>query len=120
MIVGIGVDTVDVARFEASLGRTAGLRDRLFTEQERELTLESLAARFAAKEAFIKAMGGSHSFGWHDMEVAASNGQAPRLSLSGAAAAHAAAKNITDVHLSLSHDGGQAIAFVIAEGISRA
>lgn len=116
MILGIGVDVVDVARFEASLARTPGLQTRLFTDAERELPLESLAARFAAKEAFIKAMGGSHDFGWHDMVVPASNGAAPRFEFSGAAADHVVQRGVTDVHLSISHDAGQAIAFVIAEG----
>ena len=116
MILGIGVDIVDVARFEESLARTPGLRERLFTLAERELPINSLAARFAAKEAFIKAMGGSHDFGWHDMSVPASEGLAPRLELSGAAADHAATRGVTSAHLSLSHDAGQAVAFVIAEG----
>jgi len=116
MILGVGVDIVDVARFEQSLLRTANLRERLFTPDEAQLPLNSLAARFAAKEAFIKAMGGSHDFGWHDMSVPASEGQTPRFELSGAAEAHAASRGVTSVHLSLSHDAGQAIAFVIAEG----
>ena len=59
MIVGIGVDAVDVERFRRALERTPRLADRLFTERERTLSVQSLAARFAAKEAFIKAMGDS-------------------------------------------------------------
>jgi holo-[acyl-carrier protein] synthase len=70
VIVGVGVDIVDVARFEASLERTPALAKRLFTDVERDLPVHSLAARFAAKEAFIKAMGGSGAMGWHDMSVA--------------------------------------------------
>ena len=116
MILGVGVDIVDVARFEQKIAQTAGLRERLFTAEEVGLPANSLAARFAAKEAFIKAMGGSHDFGWHDMSVPASEGQTPRLELSGAAAVHAASRGVTNVHLSLSHDAGQAVAFVIAEG----
>lgn len=57
MIVGIGVDVVDVARFEATLARTPALRGRLFTAAESTLATESLAARFAAKEAVAKALG---------------------------------------------------------------
>ena len=57
MIVGIGVDVVDLARFERALSRTPGLRERLFAEAERELPLRSLAGRFAAKEALMKALG---------------------------------------------------------------
>jgi holo-[acyl-carrier protein] synthase len=118
MIVGVGVDIVDVARFEASLQRTPALAQRLFTDVERELPVHSLAARFAAKEAFIKAMGGSGAMGWHDMSVAPTNGNAPKLELSGEAAKMADGRGVTDVHLSLSHDGGQAVAFVVAEGVA--
>ena len=57
MIVGIGVDVVDLARFERAVGRTPGLIDRLFAPAERGLPLRSLAGRFAAKEAFSKAVG---------------------------------------------------------------
>ncbi|HWJ85741.1 MAG TPA: 4'-phosphopantetheinyl transferase superfamily protein, partial [Cellulomonas sp.] len=51
MIVGVGIDVVDVARFVATLHRVPSLRDRLFTPAEREMPETSLAARFAAKEA---------------------------------------------------------------------
>src|SRR5206468_4151879 len=57
MILGLGVDLVDVARFDATLRRTPALRPRLFTESERGLATQSLAARFAAKEALAKALG---------------------------------------------------------------
>jgi holo-[acyl-carrier protein] synthase len=116
VIIGVGVDIVDVARFEASLERTPALAARLFTEVERDLPVHSLAARFAAKEAFIKAMGGSGAMGWHDMSVAPTNGQAPTFSLTGEAAKLADGRGVTGIHLSLSHDGGQAVAFVVAEG----
>ena len=69
MIAGIGVDVVDLARFERSIARTPKLRDRLFTEAERLLPVHSLAARFAAKEALIKALGGGEGVRWHDMEI---------------------------------------------------
>ncbi|MFL5260903.1 MAG: 4'-phosphopantetheinyl transferase superfamily protein, partial [Anaeromyxobacteraceae bacterium] len=58
MIVGVGVDVVDVARLAAALERTPSLRDRLFTAEEQQLTrIESLAGRFAAKEAVAKVLG---------------------------------------------------------------
>lgn len=57
MIVGVGIDVVDIARFERALTRTRGLSARLFTERERGLPPRSLAARFAAKEALAKALG---------------------------------------------------------------
>ena len=57
MIVGVGIDVVDIDRFEETLRRTPALRDRLFTADERDLPTGSLAARFAAKEALAKAPG---------------------------------------------------------------
>ena len=57
MIIGVGIDVVDIARFGATLERTPQLLERLFTPAERELPLQSLAARFAAKEAVAKALG---------------------------------------------------------------
>ena len=71
MIVGVGVDLVDIARFEDSLERTPSLRERLFTEAERALPVRSLAARFAAKEALAKALGAPAGLAWHDAEVRA-------------------------------------------------
>jgi holo-[acyl-carrier protein] synthase len=121
-IVGIGVDVVDVPRFERALERTPALRERLFTASElvrdgEPRRVESLAARFAAKEALIKALGGSKGVFWHDMVVGADDQRAPSLALSGGAAALAASRGATTVHLSLSHDAGVATAFVIAESL---
>lgn len=121
MICGVGVDVVDVARFERALSRTPALRSRLFTEDEshvagKELPPRSLAGRFAAKEALIKALGESSGIGWHDMRVVSDSNRNPNFVLFGAAAQLAAGKGITSVHLSISHDAGIAIAYVIAEG----
>ncbi len=69
MIIGVGTDVVEVARLEASLERTPTLRDRLFTPAEAALPLESLAARFAAKEALAKALGAPGDLSWQDAEV---------------------------------------------------
>ncbi|HET8982059.1 MAG TPA: holo-ACP synthase, partial [Pedococcus sp.] len=66
MIIGVGIDVVDVERFGQTLERTPTLRERLFTEAERELVLNSLAARFAAKEALAKALGAPVGLHWHD------------------------------------------------------
>ena len=110
MIRGIGVDLVDVARFEATLARTPSLLDRVFTPAERDLPVESLAARFAAKEALAKALGVPAGLRWHEAEV--TSGGAPTFVLSGAVAAEVGSGS---VHLSLSHDGGMAIAYVVLE-----
>jgi holo-[acyl-carrier protein] synthase len=114
-VVGIGVDVVDLARFERALSRTPVLRERLFAESERDKPLRSLAGRFAAKEAVIKALGESTGVGWHDMVVASDEHGNPGVALSGAAAALAAERGIVSWHLSMSHDAGVAIAMVVAE-----
>jgi len=114
-VVGIGVDVVDLARFERALSRTPVLRDRLFAESERDNPLRSLAGRFAAKEAVIKALGESTGIGWHDMVVASDEHGNPGVRLSGPAAALAAERGIVSWHLSMSHDAGVAIAMVVAE-----
>lgn len=69
MIVGVGIDVVDVERFVKTLERTPGLRDRVFTETEARKPPASLAARFAAKEALAKALGAPAGMQWHDAEV---------------------------------------------------
>lgn len=114
MIVGVGADIVDVARFEAVLARTPTLRTRLFTEQERELPMPSLAARFAAKEALAKALG-APGLRWLDASIARTPDGAPRLEVAGGVAERARELGITDLHVSLSHDGGFACALVVAE-----
>jgi holo-[acyl-carrier protein] synthase len=121
VIVGIGADVVSVPRFSASLVRTPGMRDRLFTAREqltdegRPRTDTSLAARFAAKEAVAKALGAPGGMRWHDCEVVADAAGRPWLRLTGTVAAAAEAQGIDRWHLSLSHDGDLAVAYVIAE-----
>ena len=118
MILGIGVDIVDLQRFTRALGRTPKIIDRLFTAGERGLPVASLAGRFAAKEALIKAFGGSGEMTWQHMEVVTNDAGAPSFALSGPAEAMAKARGITSVHLSISHDTNGAIAFVVAEGVA--
>jgi phosphopantetheine--protein transferase-like protein len=69
VIVGLGIDVVDVGRFEATLARSPALRERLFTAAERQHSPASLAARFAAKEALAKALGAPAGLHWVDAEV---------------------------------------------------
>jgi len=116
MIVGVGIDVVDITRFEASLARTPGLAGRLFTRAEGGLPPHSLAARFAAKEALAKALGAPRGLLWTDAEVVATPTGRPHLVVSGTVAAAAARLGVTSWHLSLSHDAGIASAVVIAEG----
>jgi holo-[acyl-carrier protein] synthase len=117
MIVGVGVDVVDLARFERAVERTPALVTRLFAENERGLALRSLAARFAAKEALLKALGESTGVKWHDMEIVNDAHGSPSFLLSAGAAAIAHRRGVTRVHLSLTHDGPVATAFVIAERV---
>jgi holo-[acyl-carrier protein] synthase len=115
MIVGIGVDVVDLARFERAASRTPALLERLFTVAERRLPLRSLAGRFAAKEALIKAIGDSTGVRWHDMEVVSNELGRPSFVLHNAVSRIVAERGVDVVHLSMSHDAGVAIAYVIAE-----
>ena len=114
-VVGVGIDLVDVARFERTLARTPALRLRLFTAGERDLPLAGLAARFAAKEALAKALGAPAGLHWHDADVVREGSGRPRLEVSGSVAARAAELGVTRFQLSLSHDGGFACAVVVAE-----
>ena len=124
MIYGIGTDIVAVERFQRfiDIGNSA-LIERLFTPAERSRcekikdAASCLAARFAAKEAFLKALGTGLRDGlsWLDMEVINDALGKPDLKLSGKAAELFQALGLMRVHLSLSHDGGNAIAMVVVE-----
>lgn len=114
-ILGIGVDVVDLARFKATLERTPTMRTRLFTDAERDLPLESLAGRFAAKEALAKAMGAPAGLSWQDFEIVNDAHGAPAFKLHGAAPERLAALGIETIHLSISHDTSIATAFVVTE-----
>ena len=124
MIYGIGTDIVATERFQRFIdaGNTA-IMERLFTADERfhcrsrKDAASCLAARFAAKEAFMKALGTGLRYGlsWQDMEVSNNALGKPELALSGKAAEQVQANGVMRVHLSLSHDSGSAIAMVVLE-----
>jgi holo-[acyl-carrier protein] synthase len=116
VIVGLGIDVVDVDRFEETLLRTPGLRTRLFTEAERERPIASLAARFAAKEALAKALGAPVGLHWQDAEVVTDGDGRPWLTVRGTVAKQTERLGVTSIHLSLSHDAGIASAVVVLEG----
>jgi holo-[acyl-carrier protein] synthase len=116
VIVGVGIDVVDIARLEAALVRTPALAQRLFAEGERGLSMQSLAARFAAKEAVAKALGGPRGLRWTDAEVVRGDGGRPVLRVHGTVADAANRLGVRHWHLSLSHDAGIATAVVLAEG----
>ena len=122
MIVSVGIDVVLVSRFARAMERTPLLVERLFTASERVTSSgnprspESLAARFAAKEAVAKALGAPAGLHWHDCEIVTDPDGRPWLTVSGTVAAVATERGVHRWHLSLSHDGGIASAMVLAEG----
>ncbi|HEX4901381.1 MAG TPA: holo-ACP synthase, partial [Acidimicrobiales bacterium] len=109
-IVGVGIDLVDVDRFRTSLQRTPSMRERMFTPGERAYAesandpIERYAARFAAKEAVMKALGvGLGAFGFHDVEVQRDDGGRPSLVVVGAAELLAVERGVVAWQLSLTH-----------------
>ena len=116
MIVGVGIDVCEVGRLAAAAARAPRLVERLFTEQEAAgRSMQSLAARFAAKEALAKALATTGGLRWHDAVVVTDRDGRPSWQVTGTVAARCAELGVTDLHLSLSHDGGIATAFVVAE-----
>ena len=127
MILGLGLDLVAVARIERILGtgapsgRARRFLDRCFTRGE-QATCEArrdrasgYAARFAAKEAVVKALGAPAGVRWTDVEVVRQGGP-PRVRLAGEADRAARARGVARVHLTLTHDGGVAVAAAVLEG----
>lgn len=112
MIHGVGIDVVDIHRFKQTLERTPNLKQKLFTEAELTKSIQSLAARFAAKEALIKALNTEKGILWHEAEVVNLEGGKPIFNFYGAVADLMDGAN---VHLSISHDAGIATALVIVE-----
>ena len=120
-MIGIGIDVVELDRFARALARSPGVARRLFTEAERAYGTRGadptahLAARFAAKEAAMKALGvGLGAFGFHDVEVVRAPLGAPSLAVTGTAATLAAEQGVTGWRVSLSHTGRTAHAVVVA------
>jgi holo-[acyl-carrier protein] synthase len=125
VVIGLGMDVVEVARVRRILGGPAGIARRFlarcFTDAERRYCdgfrdrAARYAARFAAKEAASKALGTPPGIGWLDVEVVRPEGP-PALVLRGPAADAAARLGATRTHLTITHDGGIAAATVILEG----
>jgi holo-[acyl-carrier protein] synthase len=120
-VIGLGIDAVDIERFRRSLERTPSMRSRLFTDEELAYVapmvdpVPSLAARFAAREAVMKALSvGLGAFGFHDVWVDREESGAPRLRVEGAALALARARGVTGWHLSITHTDTVAMAVVAA------
>lgn len=124
MILGVGVDTVEIARIQRFLDDgNQPLLDRLFSPAEQQYCLPKkqaaacLAARFAAKEAFVKALGTGLRDGlsWTEMEVTNDVLGKPSLQLCGRTSQLVAQRGEIVIHLSVSHDGGHAVALVVLE-----
>lgn len=114
--MGLGVDVVDVARFQAAVERTPGLLRRVLTPAESlDRPPAGLAARFAAKEALAKALGAPRGLRWHDVEVRRDADGRPSLEAAGTVAAALDRLGVRATHLSLTHDGGVAVAMVVVE-----
>ena len=124
MIISVGVDACQVDRLAAMLARRPDVLVKLFNPAEinneagRRRSHASLAARFAAKEALAKALGAPAGLAWRDAEVTKDGEGMPAFQLRGKVAARVAELGIGAIRLSMSHDGGLAIAFVVCEGES--
>lgn len=124
MIVGIGIDLVKIDRMDKASKNHSGFLERVFTEKERDycnrqkLPAQHYAARFAAKEALLKAIGTGFSAGikWTDMEVLHGEGGGPIVNLSGRVKDLLDLKGVKQVMLSYSHDEGYSVAQVILVG----
>lgn len=126
MIVSIGIDIIEVYRIRETVERTPRFVERVFTTAEREYcaargaaAAQSYAARFAAKEAFLKALktGWRGKITWHDMEITNDADGVPTLAISGEARRIFEATGANRVHLSLSHTTDHAVAQVILEKV---
>lgn len=125
VVVGIGVDAVELDRFALMLERTPSTRDRLFTIEEIEYAasfvdpVPSLAARFAAREATMKSLGvGLGAFGFHDVWVRRNSSGQPTLMVEGVALDLARSLGVVQWNVSLTHTSTIAIAYVVAVGDS--
>lgn len=125
MIIGVGTDVVSIQRIEKAVHRF-GERfiNKVFTDKEAVACKEKkdvapyLAARFAAKEAVLKALGTgiSNGIGFKDVEVFRGHGKRPEIILHGKGKEMAGTLGVKNIHLSISHDAGVAVAFVVVEG----
>jgi holo-[acyl-carrier protein] synthase len=131
MVIGTGVDLAEIDRIERALAASHGarLRDRVFTAGEQAYCEsrgrgrgQSYAARFAAKEAVLKALGTGLARGmrWQDVEVIAAPNRRPLVRLHGAVAAAARAQGVVEVQLSIAHEGDYALAFAVTRPVAAA
>lgn len=122
MITGVGTDIVRIDRIARAMMKNENFIPKLFTEKEMEYLKskgckgEHVAGRFAAKEAVSKALGtGIRGFGFRDIEIMNDELGKPMVTLYGRAKEHAENKGEYEIHLSISHESDNAIAFAIME-----
>jgi holo-[acyl-carrier protein] synthase len=123
MISGIGIDIIEIARIRKAIESNPGFAQRIFSPSEIEYceskadSIVSYAARFAAKEAFMKALGTgwNHEVSWVEIETLTKENGKPELVISGRTKATLVSRHITSCHLSLSHEKGYAVANVVLE-----
>lgn len=115
MIYGVGSDICSVSRLEAALARTPRLQERLFHNNELGLSGNSLAARFAAKEAVAKAIGDPRLFSFSEIEITKNDLGKPGLKFHSKTQERLKTLGDFTFHLSISHDAGLAMATVVVE-----
>ena len=115
MIIGLGTDICSIERLTQSLIRTPNLKARLFTKAEQLLSEDSLAGRFAAKEALAKALGDPRLVSWNEIEVLNNDAGKPEFLFHGKTKESILEAGVSNSWLSISHDAGVAIALVVLE-----
>ncbi|RXW31879.1 holo-ACP synthase [Propioniciclava flava] len=115
MILGIGVDVCSITRITAARARP-GFTDRVLSVAEQEGSDQTLAGRFAAKEALAKALGAPAGLRWSDCEVLSDETGRPDLVVTGSVAERVDDLGVSRLHVSISHDAGVAVAMVVIEG----
>ena len=124
MIVSTGIDIVEVYRIAETMTRTPRFTERVFTKAERAYcdakgaaAAQSYAGRFAAKEAFLKALqtGWRGKITWHDIEILSDDQGVPSLNIAGEAARLVEERQVSRMHLSISHTTEHAVAHVMFE-----
>ena len=124
MIISTGIDIVEVYRIAETIDRTPRFAERVFTPAERDYcdakgaaAAQSYAGRFAAKEAFLKALktGWRGKITWHDIEILSDDQGVPSLNVTGEASTLLAQTGATNTHLSISHTAEHAVAQIILE-----
>jgi len=124
VIFGIGTDIIEISRIEKAIKRSRSFCDKIYTAKEQEYCnarnlarFDSYAARYAAKEAFFKALGTGYRYGFAFSEIEILNDDLgkPEIQTHGKVLKFLEEKNITQIHLSMSHAKENAVAYVILE-----